>query len=145
MTQTEAWPIKVKWIDGFQFIGYDDGGHSVVMDLPKDKGGGNLGMSPTKVFLASLAGCAAIDVALIMQKQKQDLKELEVLISGEQHAGEFPHYFTRFNIKYVARGKNVSEEALKKAIQLSDEKYCSVGATLKGKAEIVTSYEIVND
>ena len=94
MTQAEPWPIKVKWIDGFQFIGYDDGGHSVVMDLPKDKGGGNLGMSPTKLFLASLAGCTAIDVALIMQKQKQDLKELEVLISGEQHAGEFPHYFT---------------------------------------------------
>ncbi len=145
MSQSETWPIKVKWMRGFQLIGHDEKNHSVVMDLPKDKGGEDLGISPTKLLLVSLAGCTAMDIVLLMEKQRQDLKGLDVLISGEQHLGEFPHYFTRFNIRYVARGKNLSEEVVKRAIQLSDDKYCSVGATLKGKAEISTSYELVND
>ncbi|MEM4311584.1 MAG: OsmC family protein [Nitrososphaerales archaeon] len=138
----EEYPVKVKWVNNFQFIAKDDQNHSIVLDLPESSGGENLGFTPTKLLLVAVAGCTAMDIVLLMRKSNQDIKGLEVQVTGEQRLEEYPHYFKEITLKYIVKGKSIDEGALKRAIKLSDEKYCSVGATIKGVSKIITSYEI---
>jgi putative redox protein len=136
--------MSVISVDKYLLIGSDGSGHSVIMDAPTAAGSYGSAVSPAKLLLLSLAGCTAMDVLMILRKEKQQVTRLEVKVSGDQ-ATEFPHYFKEIRLKYVVQGRGVSEESLKRAIQLSDEKYCSVGATLKGRASIRYSHEILED
>jgi putative redox protein len=94
-----------------------------------------------KTVLACLAGCTSFDVVNILKKKRQNISGYSVETEAERNE-EPPRVFTKIHIKYIIKGKDISKEAVERAIQLSHDKYCSVGAMLKKTAEIITSYEI---
>jgi putative redox protein len=131
---------KVTWFGGKQFVGTDSSKHSVVISSQDEANG--TGMRPLDMLLVALAGCTAMGVVHMLQQKRQDLLGFEINISGEQ-ADEPPRCFTHIHIEYVAKGRGIKEKALTDAIKLSLDKYCSVSATVKGKVEISTSYQII--
>jgi len=133
--------VKVKWIDGLRFVANDDKGHSIVMDVSKEHGGEGSGFGPMQLLLASLGGCTGIDVLEILRKQRQKLEDLEMIVSGERVA-EPPRVYDKVHVEYRLKGKDLKEKAVQRAIQLSQDRYCSVGATLKAKAKVSYDYDI---
>ncbi len=131
---------KVTWTGDMQFVGVDSTKHSVVMSTQDDANG--TGMSPLQLLLVALAGCSAIDVVGILQKKRQDLHGLEINVKGERVENP-PRFFRRIEVEYVVSGRGLKEKAVADAIRLSDEKYCSVAATVRGVAEITTSFRIL--
>jgi len=131
---------KITWFGGKQFVGVDSSKHAVVMSTQDEANA--TGMKPSDLLLVALAGCTAVDVVNILEKKRQDLQGLEINIKGEQDQ-EPPWTFRRIEIEYVLQGRGLKEKAVADAIRLSEEQYCSVSATVKGVAEVVTSYRIV--
>ncbi|HUO77790.1 MAG TPA: OsmC family protein [Thermodesulfovibrionales bacterium] len=134
--------VKVKYIDGLQFVGEAESGHAVVMDGEQEYGGKNTAVRPTELLLVGLGGCSGMDVVSVLKKKKQDIRGLEIHIKGKR-AEEHPKKFTAIDIEFVVTGHSISEEAVKRAVNLSMEKYCSVKATIEGCATITFSYRIV--
>jgi putative redox protein len=130
----------VKWISGKQFIGIDSTRHSVVLSTP-DEG---VGIKPSELLLLAVASCTAVDVVEILSKKRTPLDHLEIQCSGEQDQDP-PWTFRRIHLRYIVGGKNLTEKAVAQAIQLSEEKYCSVAATLRATAEITTEFEILEE
>jgi len=130
----------VKWISGKQFIGIDSTQHSVVLSTP-DEG---VGIKPSELLLLALASCTAVDVVEILSKKRMPLDHLEIQCAGEQDQDP-PWTFRKIHLRYTVGGKNLTEKALAQAIQLSEEKYCSVAATLRATAEITTEFEILEE
>ena len=128
----------VKWIQGKQFIGVDSTQHAVVISTP-DEG---VGMKPSELLLVALASCTAVDVVEILAKKRTPLSFLEISSSAEQDA-EPPWTFRKIHLKYRVGGKGLTPKAVEQAIQLSEEKYCSVAATVRPTAEITFEFEIV--
>lgn len=133
---------KVTLVNGLQFVGAADSGHAVVMDAPASSSGGNTGSRPMELLLMAFGGCSGMDVISILRKKKQNVSKFETNVDGEM-AEDYPHMYTALHIEYVVTGKNISEEAVKRAIELSLDKYCSVGATLGKAAKITHSYKII--
>lgn len=133
---------KVKWVNNLQFVGESKTGHAIVMDGDAEVGGNNTGMRPMELLLVGLGGCSGMDVASILKKKKQQVAGLEINING-QKADSHPKKFTEIEIQFIISGKDISEEAVKKAVELSMDKYCSVKATMEGTAKISYSYKIV--
>ncbi len=132
--------VKVKWVQGKQFVGTDSTGHSLVMSSSEE----GTGLKPSDLLLLGLGGCTGVDVISILEKQRQKVTDLEVMITGEQDPDP-PWTFRRIEIEYLLRGEGLKEEAVRRAIQLSEEKYCSVGATISGVAEMASSFQIVEE
>ena len=129
---------SVKWIGGKQFVGTDSTNHSVVLSTP-DEG---VGMKPSELVLVALAACTAVDVVDILTKKRTGLLGLEISAEAEQE--KYPPWtFRKIHLTYRLKGSRLTEKDVHQAIELSEEKYCSEAATLKGKAEITTSFEIV--
>jgi putative redox protein len=128
----------IHWISGKRFIGIDSTNHSVVLSTP-DEG---IGMKPSDLLLVALAACTAVDVVEILTKKRITLTALEIAASGEQDSTP-PWTFRKIHLIYTLGGKGLTETAVKQAIQLSEEKYCSVASTLRGVAEITTSFELL--
>lgn len=139
---SRSFPVKVKWVDKYQFIGSDLSAHTVILDTTKEAGGEDLGMSPMRLLLCALGACTGMDIVSILQKQKQQLKSFEVLLKGDKNK-DYPQYYTHIDVHYVLRGEGLKESAVRRAIALSREKYCSVEATLSGRAKIESSFEIL--
>lgn len=133
--------VKVKWVDGLRFVANDDKGHSIVMDVSKEHGGKDSGFGPMQLLLAAFGGCTGLDVIEILRKQRQKLEGLEMIVSGRRFS-EPPKVYDRVYVEYKVKGKDLKEKAVQRATQLSQEKYCSVGATLKGKAKVTYNYAI---
>jgi len=133
--------VRVKWIDGLRFVATDSTGHSIVMDASKQGGGEGSGFSPLQLLLAALGGCTGIDIVDIMRKQRQQMDDLEIVVSGER-VEEPPRVYKDIDVKYIVKGKDIKEKAVQRAIRLSEDKYCSVGAMLKAKAKVTSSYTI---
>lgn len=133
--------VRVKWIDGVRFVANDDKGHSVVMDVSKEHGGEGSAFSPMQLLLAALGGCTGIDVVDIMRKQRQNLTSLEIRVSGERVA-EHPRVYSKVHVEYRLKGEGLGEKAVQRAIQLSEDTYCSVGATIKKTAQVSHSYTL---
>ena len=91
-----------------------------------------------------MAGCAGIDVVRILEKQRQKLTSLEIEIAAH-HNEDYPKPFHTIEVKFVARGEDIDEKKLAKAIALSEEKYCMVSQTVINETKVVTSYEIMNN
>ena len=121
------------------FIGIPPSGHAQTIDT---KGERRAAPTPVEMLLVSVAACTAADVISIMLKKRQDVTDYRVEITGER-VEEHPRKFTAFHIHHIVHGRNVSEQALAQAIELSDTKYCSVAATVRPTAEITTSFEII--
>jgi len=135
---------KVTYVNGLQFIGTASSGHAIVMDGSPDVGGQNTGLRPMELLLVGLGGCSGMDVISILKKKRQDVTGFEINVKGEK-AEDYPQKFTDILIEFVVRGKNISEEAVKRAVDLSMSKYCSVKATLEGVAKINFSYKIIQE
>lgn len=133
--------IKVKWIDGERFVANDDKGHSVIMDVSKEHGGEGSGFSPMQLLLAALGGCTGMDVIGILRKQRQKLTNLEIHVSGERVA-EHPRVYGKIHVVYRLKGEDLKEKAVQRAIQLSEDKYCSVGAMVRKTAKLSHDYKV---
>lgn len=133
---------KVKYVNGLQFVGEATSGHAIVMDADTSVGGRNTGVRPTELLLIGLGGCSGMDVVSILKKKKEEVREVEINIKGEK-AESHPRKFTDIEIEFIVTGRDISEESVKRAVELSMEKYCSVKATLEGSAKISFSYRIV--
>ena len=127
----------VKWIGGKQFVGIDSTQHSVVLST-KDEG---VGMKPSELLLVALASCSAVDVVEILSKKRMPISALEISVSGEQDQDP-PWTFRKINMHFCLSGEKLTDKDVQQAIHLSEEKYCSVAATVRGVAEIVTTFEI---
>ncbi len=135
---------KVIYVKGLQFVGESETGHAIVMDGNKEFGGEDTGPRPMELLLMGLGGCTGMDVVSILKKKRQELEGLEIVIDGKK-AEEHPKRFTDITIEFRVKGKNLSEEAVKRAVELSMEKYCSVKATLEEKTNVSFKYSIVSD
>lgn len=138
--------VAVKWTgEGSQmFIGRDTFGHVVTSgSWPSDDPNWQewKATKPSDLLLISLASCSAYDVVMILGKQRQALTNLYVSVDGQQ-ASEPPYQFTDIHLHYVVQGDDLDIKKVERAIQLSEEKYCSVAATIRGVANITHSYEI---
>ncbi|WP_028535327.1 OsmC family protein [Paludibacterium yongneupense] len=134
----------VKWVDGVCFLGESGSGHAVVMDGAPEGGGRNLGPRPMELLLLGTAGCTSYDVVSILRKARQDVRDCRVDVSAER-ASEEPKVFTRLHMHFVVSGRGVKEEAVRRAIDLSAEKYCSASIMLGKTAEITHDFEIIED
>jgi len=135
---------KIKYTDGMQFVGEAESGHAIVMDTTAEFGGANTGLRPMELLLIGAGGCSGMDIVSVLKKKKQKLTSLEVNVDGKK-AETYPQKYTDINIEFIVKGHDLSEEAVKKAVDLSMEKYCSVKATLEGSAKITFSYKIVSE
>ncbi len=134
---------KVSWKGKLAFQGQTEAGHQILMDVKPDAGGEGKGPSPMELVLVALAGCTAMDIVVIMRKKRVDLHSLNIKVDGER-ASAHPKYFTKINVTYNFEGKDLREEDIKQAVELSRDKYCSVSAMLKEKAEISYRWNIIN-
>jgi putative redox protein len=141
MSSNNGYNATVRYAGDDLFVGVPPSGHAFVMD-----GNGERRSAPTPLehLLVAVAGCTAFDVQPILAKKRQDVTEYRVEITGERR-DEMPRAFIKFHIKHIVHGRNISEKAVADAIDLSNEKYCSVAATVRPTAEITTSYEIIED
>lgn len=128
----------VRWVTGQQFVGTDSTKHSVVISSSSE----GVGMKPSELVLVALSACTAVDVVDILVKKHTPLASLEITASGEQDPNP-PWPYRKIHLLYKVSGKGLTEASVSQAIQLSEEKYCSVAATLRGVAEITTSFEIL--
>ena len=136
----------VKYVDGMQFVGETGTGHAIVMDAAPAVGGHNTGCRPMELLLVGLGGCTAMDVVSILRKKKLHINGVNVNMKGNWVTGdEYPKYFESIDMEYVVSGKGITEDAVKRAIELSETKYCSVAASLRGTSKITTSYKIANE
>lgn len=119
----------VKWLDNAMFVGESGSGHSVVMDGPEDLGGRNLGPRPMEMLLLGTGGCAIYDVLSMLKKSRQAVSDCRVEIQAER-ADAVPAVFTRVNMHFVVSGSDLKEAAVKRAVELSAEKYCSASIML---------------
>jgi len=133
---------RVKWIEGMCMMGEADSGHGIIMDAAPRVGGRDLGIRPMEMVLVGLGGCSTIDVMLILKKSQQDIIDCVVDIAAERRETE-PMVFTKIHLHYIITGRNLKESAIKRAIDLSAEKYCSVSAMLEKTADITYDYEII--
>lgn len=134
--------VRVKWIGDKQFVGVDETKHSVVMSGVGPEDG--IGMSPSQLLLVSLGGCTMYDVVDILQKKRQKLTGLDVFVTGDQESDP-PWPYHNIQVRYVLRGKGLSEKAVKDSIELSQGKYCSVAATVCRACDLTYEYEIIED
>ena len=118
--------------------------HDVTMDAAPSVGGTNSAARPTEVLLAALGGCTGMDVISILRKMRQDVTAYQVNVSGDQ-AREHPRVFTDIDVEHVVRGRGLSVDMVKRAIELSATRYCSVQAMLAGVVRIQERYRVVDD
>jgi|SRR5690554_6632082 len=130
--------------DDMIFTGYSSNGYSIPLDARPSVGGHDAGISPVERVLTSLAGCTAMDVLSIMRKKQEDITGMEVYVEGER-ADDHPRIYTDITVHFTIKGRNVKQASVERAIELSHEKYCSVSAILKPTANVVYSYEIVEE
>jgi len=130
----------VTWVRGGILIGTDSGKRSVVLSTRAEDD--HVGMSPSELVLVAVASCTAVDVVSILQKKRLHLDSLEIAAEGEQ-AQDPPWPYETIHLTYRLRGRDLTKEAVEKAIELSETRYCSVSASLKPQVTITTSYEIM--
>lgn len=133
---------KVTLIEGMELKGEASSGHTLTMDSDVAYGGRNAGFRPMELILVGLGGCTGMDVLSILRKKRQNLTGFEIRVKGER-AESHPKVYKVIEVEYIVKGKGISEEAVKRAIQLSEERYCSVEAMLKPAVKITSSYRIV--
>lgn len=134
-------PATLYFGDNDFFIGVTPSGHAQVIETNSVRG---TAATPMELLLLALGGCTGVDVISILKKKRQQVTDYRIEVSGERR-DEFPKRFTKLMVKHIVRGHNVTEQAVARAIELSETKYCSVAATLRDGVEIVTSYEIIED
>ena len=137
---------RVTWLGngGMAFSAETGSGHQVTMDGPPEAGGKNSAPRPMELILAGTGGCSAFDVVLILQRARQEIGACDVQLTAERAETE-PKVFTKINLHFTVKGKNLDLAKVERAVKLSHEKYCSATTMLAKTAEITYSIEIQND
>ncbi|MCX7918996.1 MAG: OsmC family protein [bacterium] len=135
---------KIVWKGNMKFEALTGSGYSILMDARKEVGGDGSAPTPFELIPASFGGCTGMDVVSILKKSRQEVTRFEMQVTVHQ-APEHPKRATAIEIEYYLYGKNLDENKVKHAIELSHEKYCPVGATLKFAAPITYKYQIINE
>ncbi|MFP4640529.1 MAG: OsmC family protein, partial [Guyparkeria sp.] len=133
---------RVKWVDGMAFMAEADSGHAIVMDGAPEIGGRNAGPRPMEMVLMGLGGCTAIDVMMILGKQRQPVEDCWIELSAERADVKAPKVFTTIHTRYVVVGKGLDPAKVERAVNLSAEKYCSVSAMLRDSVELSHDFEV---
>lgn len=136
--------VRIAWSGRRQFVAWDGAGHGIVMDAKPEYKGDGSGVRPLELVLYALGGCTGMDVASILEKKRQRVTGLEIRIDGEQRE-EFPKIYTRITVEFVVTGIGVQPQAVERAIELSEEKYCSVKGMLGPDVEVTTSFRVLED
>lgn len=134
--------IKIKRLnDAFHMEATNEDSVSIHMDASPDIGGQNKGMRPMQLLLSGIGGCSTIDILDILKKQRQEVKDIEINVNATRYEGEIPSLFKTIHLEYILYG-NLDENKVKRAIDLSLDKYCSVAKILEKTAEISYSFQI---
>lgn len=132
---------RVRRVEGMRFAGAGWSGHEVVMDAAAESGGKDSGARPMELLLVGLAGCTGMDVVSLLRKMRVPFDGLEFNISADK-SEDHPSVFTAIRMEYVVRGRGVDPEKVQKAINLSQERYCSVSAMLKKACPVEYSFRV---
>ena len=134
---------KIKWMQDVSFKGSSESGHEVVLDGPEELGGKGLGMRPMEMMLIGMGGCTSFDVVTILKRSRQQITgciaEIEAI-----RADEIPKVFTSIHIHFLIKGIDLQEKAIKRAIELSANKYCSASIML-GKSVKITHDFVISE
>ncbi|MBN1484545.1 MAG: OsmC family protein [Chloroflexia bacterium] len=134
--------VEILWTQKLQFVGVDSSRHSVVMSAQDEENG--TGAKPSDLLLLALGGCTAVDVVEILRKKRQQISGLKIRVSGEQDPDP-PWTFRRIQVEYEVRGRDLSPKAVEQAVELAEEKYCSVRATLQGTVELTRKVRLLEE
>lgn len=133
----------IQWVKDVSFVAESGSGHALVLDGAPEYGGRNIGPRPMELLLMGLGGCASFDVVTILKKARQQVTDVRVELSAER-ADAVPAVFTKIHLHFIVTGKELKENQVKKAVELSAEKYCSASAMLSAGGVVIThDYEIV--
>ena len=121
------------------FIVTTPSGHAITLDTDHLR---NSAPTPMELLLVALGSCTAVDVVSILQKKRQEVTDYRVEVRGERKE-EHPRSFQRMKVHHIVTGRSISEQSVAQAIELSEQKYCSVAATFRPTVAIVSSYEII--
>ena len=134
---------RIKWVEDATFVGEAGSGHAVIMDGPPDMGGRNLGARPMEMMLLGMGGCTTFDVVHILKKSREDVTDCVAELSAERAETE-PKVFTKIHVHFIVKGNDLKDAKVKKAVELSAEKYCSASIMLgNAGVEITHDYEII--
>lgn len=133
--------VVTRWNGGRRFVTWDESGHSFVMDAKKGSSGDGTGMRPLQVVLSALAGCTGIGVVGILEKQRQDVRDVEIRVTGEQRE-EHPKMYVKIHVEYIVSGSSLKPESVARAVQLSEDKYCSVRGMMAPEVDITSEWRI---
>ena len=132
----------VKWTDGAMFVGESGSGHAMIMDGSEELGGRNMGPRPMEMLLIGTGGCSTYDVLSMLKKSRQNVTDCQVEIEAER-ADAVPAVFTKINLHFAVTGIGLKESHVKRAVELSAEKYCSASIMLGAAGVDMThSYEM---
>lgn len=134
---------RVKWVGDAMFVGESGSGHSVVMDGPPEGGGRDLGIRPMEMLLLGTGGCSAYDVVSILKKSRQSISDCVVELTAER-ADTVPAVFTSIHLHFIVTGKGLTDAVVKRAVELTAEKYCSASIMLAQVATLTHDYEIID-
>jgi putative redox protein len=123
------------------FIGISPAGHALVMETNGERASA---VTPLELLLLAVGGCMGSDVVEILRKKREHVTDYHIEVRGERR-GDFPRSFKAIQLHHIVKGRNLSEAAVKQALELSDQKYCSVAATLRPTAEISVTFEVVQE
>ena len=145
MTSNPEKKIILEWKGNYKLEARNNKGLSVKYDATIEHGGEETALTPMENVLASWAACSSYDVLTILKKKRQKISNFNVDATGKRRNDALPKIFTKIHLKYKLKGQSIDPEAVKKAIKLSEEKYCSVGGMLKNTVEITSSFEITDE
>jgi len=133
---------KVTWKKGLSFTGVADSGFDIPLGTSVEHGGAGDGTSPMELILVGLGGCTGMDVISILEKKRQDVTHFEIKVHGDRSV-EHPKVYKQITVEYIVTGHAIDPEAVKRAVELSETKYCSVSAMLSKSAEIKNKITII--
>jgi putative redox protein len=134
----------VTWKGGMAFESQPPSGNAFTMDAYPDSGGNGLGPTPLEAFVSAVAACSAMDVISILAKKKQTVTSYRIEIDGDRGPeGEYPRPYIALRVKHIVEGPGLDDVAVARAVQLSDEKYCSVVSTLRANPDVSVSHETI--
>lgn len=135
----------IQWVKDVSFVAESGSGHALVLDGAPEYGGRNIGPRPMELLLMGLGGCASFDVVTILKKARQQVTDVRAELNAER-ADAVPAVFTKIHLHFIVTGKELKEAQVKKAVELSAEKYCSASAMLSAGGVVIThDYEIVTE
>jgi putative redox protein len=134
----ENWrQVVAEWQGGMGFIGCNQAGGEVQIGTID----GKPGVGPMEMLLLGLAGCTGMDIVSILEKKRQDLRDLKISVRGKR-ADTYPKVYTEIEVEYLLWGEDLDPKAVEQAIELSEHKYCSASIMLGATAKVTTSYTI---